>query len=244
MPPPDGEIERLYRRVREEPRSVAFVALADALRHEGRLAEGLRVLREGFRVHPDHPAGQMVLARIHVEIGNRPLALEVLADVVRTDPENLAAVAQLARLHAADGRWGEAEPLVARLREAGHPDGRARELSPLPRASEASEVDPFESPSAALRLARRGAYDRAWRMLERARRREPSLEAQAAGAAVAQALAGCGDVPGEPARGEGRGALPGLEEAFRALLGAEQDQPPPAGDHPVASWGRRIWRAP
>lgn len=119
MVPSDAEIAVLVRQVRDNPRSVAFVALAEALRKHGRHTEALAALRDGERNRPDHTPARVVLARIHLDLGNHALALEVLDDVVRVDPENLAATALLARLLVEDGRIEEAAPLVERLRMSG-----------------------------------------------------------------------------------------------------------------------------
>jgi hypothetical protein len=62
-------------------------------------------------------------------------------------------------------------------------------------------------------------------------------------AAVERSIAGEADAPGEGALEGGRRPLPGLREAWSALLDDAVDRAPPVGDHPVARWGRRIWRA-
>lgn len=235
-----AEIEALSTRVREAPGSLAFVALADALRRYGRHAEGLRVLREGFRAHPDLPAARVVLARIHLDMGNRALAEEVLSEVVAAQPDDLPVAAQLARLYVEDGRLADARPLLERLRAAGHTDAALPELSAAAPAGD----DPFETPAIALRLARSGQYHRAWPLLERLAQARPGDPAvRAAYDAVERALAGSGDAPGERALEGARRPLPGLRDAWLALLDDTAERAPPAGDHPVARWGRRIWRA-
>ncbi len=250
MSPAEAEIARLYRRVRDEPRSTAFVGLGDALRRAGRHGEGLRVLREGFRVHPDHPAARVVLARIHLEMGNRALAAEVLGDVVRTDPENLAAASLLARLYVEDGRPQDARPLVERLRQANHPDAALRDLAAalapveedpgLPRSD-----DPFDRPEVAARLARAGHYHRAWALWSRLAAANPgSALARDHVAALEKSLGGLGDAPDErPLPAAGRRMLPGVAELVEALLDDQRDRPAPSGKHPAARWGRVLWRA-
>lgn len=168
----DDEIARLQRRVREDPRSPAFVALAEALRRDGRHAEALTALREGARARPDMPPARVVLARIHLDLGHRSTAEEVLADVVRVDPENLAATALLAGLYAEEGRAREAEPLIERLRMSGGQDAALAEI--VSRLNARARhiphgADPFASPALAERLAGRGIYPaalRIWRDIE------------------------------------------------------------------------------
>lgn len=232
------EIARLYRRVREEPRSTAFVGLADALRRAGRPGDGLQVLREGFRVHPDHPAARVVLARIHLELGNRPLATDVLVEVARNDAENLAAAALLARILVDEGRLVEARPFVERLRDANHPDAKLRELAAAlvqPEPPRSRSEDPFDRPAIAGRMAARGHYGRASAILTRAGAEREALSA------MERALAGMGNVEGEGFLVEERRPLPGLKEAMAALLEDTRDWPPPSGPGPVRRWARRVW---
>lgn len=171
MTPDDGEIARLQRRVREDSRSTAFVALADALRKAGRGPEALQVLREGLRVHPDHPSARVVLARLHVDQGNAPLAIGVLAEVVQSDLENLTALSLLARLYVEAGRLKDARPLIERLRAANHPDADLRELASVGVESRAAgplrASDPFDRPSLAARFVAQGHLGRARRLWAR-----------------------------------------------------------------------------
>ena len=244
----EAEIARLARRVRDEPRSTAFVALADALRRDGRFGEGLQVLREGFRVHPDHPPARVVLGRIHLEMGNRPLASEVLAEVVQSEPENLAATSLLARILVEDGRVAEARPLIDRMRMANVPDATLRELV---RASESSDeppprgADPFDHPSVADRFVRAGHYHRALALWRRLATHHPtSATVRAHLHALERAMGGMGDVSGEaPSSGP---SLPGLGEAFAALVedGERPGAVAPRGRHRLARYARPFWRSP
>lgn len=165
MPALDDEIERLTRRVRDDPRGTVFVGLADALRRSGRHVEGLQVLREGFRLHPDHAAGRVVLARIHLDLGRRGVAMAVLEDVFRGDAANVAAGTMVARLLLEEGRLAEARLVLERLQRAGVADGAVAELAELVRSAglngETVRVDAFDQPSLADRLARRGHPERA-----------------------------------------------------------------------------------
>lgn len=167
----DPEIERLSARVREDPRSVAFVGLAELLRRAGRHIEGLQALREGFRVHPDHAPGRVVLARIHLDLGRRAVAMAVLEEVSRVDPGNVAAGTTLARLLLEEGRVSDAEPIVDWLRALAGFDGAVGGLLELLRATQAAGVvrgaDVFDSPGLADRLARRGYPNQALAIFRR-----------------------------------------------------------------------------
>lgn len=145
-----------------------FVTTAEALRAAGRHGDALAALREGERAHPDHLPARVVLARVQVDLGNRALAAEVLADVLRADPSYLDAAVALARLHLAEGRAQAARRLLPTLAGRAPPELlEAIAGSALPPGS-----DPFDQPARARRLAERGdhrAARRIWlRLLERA----------------------------------------------------------------------------
>lgn len=248
--------------MRTEPRSTAFVGLADALRRDGRLPEALQALREGFRVHPDHAPGRVGLARVHVAMGHRTLAIEVLDEVVRTDAENLAAISLLCRLLLEEGRVHEARSFVERLRLVA-PDDPVLALYVEHEAAVPDAMprngDPFDSPRLAARFAVRGHYDRAasiWRRLDAAPsdaapsdagradagRADAPGPARQALAALDRAMAGLGDVEGEPVLGRvARRSLPGVAEALEALR--DEPAPPPAAiGGPLGRWARIFGR--
>jgi len=191
------EIERLARRVRDEPRSTVFVALAEALRRAGRHVEGLQVLREGFRHHPDHAPGRVVMARIHLDLGRRAVGMAVLEEVTRSDPANVAAGATLARLLVEEGRLTEAAALVDRLAGNGNTDGSVGEVIELLRVAHAAGPvrgpDPFDQPALADRMARRGHPRRALSVLRRVLAAHP--DNLAIGTRVAELERTCAESP-------------------------------------------------
>jgi hypothetical protein len=83
----EAELAALVRQVRDNPRSIAFVALAEALRRAGRPHDALATLREGERHRPDFGPARVVLARTHLDLGHREMAIDVLAEVARSDAE-------------------------------------------------------------------------------------------------------------------------------------------------------------
>lgn len=238
-----AEIARLARRVRDEPRSTAFVALADALRRGGRPTEAIQALRDGLRVHPDHQGARVVLARIHVDLGNRVLAADVLEDVVRHDAENLAALSLLAHLLIEEGRTADARPLLDRLaiRAPDDPVLRKRgpDAGPLPRTA-----DPFDSPALAARWAAKGHYARALRIWHRIDVAAPGEErVRREIAALERTMTGLGDAPGEAAvtsseAAEGRSRLPGLQDVLDALADDARDAVPVAS---LPRYARPFW---
>lgn len=155
------DLERLGAKVREDPRSLAFVAYADALRREGREADAWVVLREGMRYHPDLSSARVVAARLHVWEGRPGLAADILADVLGVDPANDSARLLLVRLLVEQGRLTEArsQANVLAMSGAGDSLGALPRLAPVEPISAAP--DPFDAPGVADRFVERCDFSRA-----------------------------------------------------------------------------------
>lgn len=110
-----ADLDRLAQRLKEEPRSLAFVAYAEGLRKSNRVAEAWVAIAEGLRQHPDLPSARLVAARLHLGDGRAALALEILIEVVAAEPANDAARVLLAKLLLDVGRFVEARGEIARL---------------------------------------------------------------------------------------------------------------------------------
>lgn len=223
----EAELAALVRQVRDNPRSIAFVALAEALRRAGRPHDALATLREGERHRPDFGPARVVLARTHLDLGHRAMAIEVLSEVARSDAENVAGVALLARLLSEDGRFAEADQLLQRLRMTGGAEAELADI--LTRQSEELQrvpqtEDPFDAPTVADALAERGALDaavRIWRRLALVDPRHPvvrqRIEELEARRVAASAEADIADAP-RPARASAAAAV--RRYAHRVFPGA------------------------
>ena len=75
MPAPD-DIRRGSDELAADPGSLAYAALAEALRQQGDLAGAERIARRGIERHPGHAPGLVVLARIAEGRGDRQAAGE------------------------------------------------------------------------------------------------------------------------------------------------------------------------
>lgn len=240
----EDEIARLRRRLRDDPRSTAFVALAEALRKVERPAEALAVLRNGFRHHPEHGPGRVVLARVHLDLGNRALALGVLEEVVQHDQNNLAAMALLARMLVEDGRARDARPLVERLEMAGDPSAaELARVSMVPSFEGVRRADPFDSPRLGERWQQRGDYARARRLWERLAAVNPNHGGLTARIDEVDALT-LGTTASDAERGPGeRVMLPGMRDLEVELDRAERAQGVPAHLDRYGALGRALWRS-
>lgn len=96
---PGTNIEQLERRVKADPTSIAFAALAEEYRRSGRHQEAIEVCRAGLARHPAYLSARVTLGRALIEVGELDEAQVELDAVLQTAPENLAAVRGLAEIH-------------------------------------------------------------------------------------------------------------------------------------------------
>ena len=199
------------------------------------------MLRAGLRHHPDHATANVVLARLHLEAGNRGLGVAILEEVVRAAPENVAAGALLAELLVADGRFREASAILERLRLVAPHDPvlQALSLTATPPTKNLRGVpnDPFDRSEWADSLADRGDLPRSTRAWQRIYAANPhDTRARDRLIELSRGLEGLGNVSPEPRRHR----LPGLGETTIALLD-DHAGPVPGGDGAVDAWARHFW---
>ncbi len=103
-----SRIEELRRRVQQDPSSIAFAQLAEALRRDGAIEEAIDTCRSGLSHHPGYLSAHVTLGRALIEAGDLEAARDELAHVLAEAPENLAAVRGLAEIHQRRGEVGEA----------------------------------------------------------------------------------------------------------------------------------------
>ena len=91
-----SEIEKLERRVQENPQGRFFASLADAYRKDGQVARALEVVRAGLMIHPDYVSARVVLGRCLVDTGDDAAAEEAFTRVAELDGESVIALKALA----------------------------------------------------------------------------------------------------------------------------------------------------
>jgi tetratricopeptide (TPR) repeat protein len=144
-------VEELRRRVRSDPASIAFAALAEELRRAQQFAEAVEVARAGLRRHPAYASARVTLGRALFELGDiEPSRLE-LEQALASAPENLAALRSLADLYRHTGADARARELARRGAALAPQDRELRALlQALGPESQAHapepEVPPVESP--------------------------------------------------------------------------------------------------
>ena len=92
-------IDELKRRVQMDPASIAFAALAEEYRREGRFEEAIATCATGLRRHPSYLSAHVTLGRAWASLGRIDEARAEFEHVLRLAPENLAAIRALAEIH-------------------------------------------------------------------------------------------------------------------------------------------------
>jgi tetratricopeptide (TPR) repeat protein len=147
-------IEELRRRVQRDPASIAFAALAEEYRKQGRFDEAIATCTAGLTRHPAYLSAHVTLGRALLEIGRFDEAQEELEHVLRIAPENLAAIRGLAEIHHRKGQLPEvheafAEPTAFDLAPPEPPAPRPLQtpipvsVAPEPPVEEPPPADPF-----------------------------------------------------------------------------------------------------
>ena len=91
-------VEALRQRLSEDPRSLAFVSLAEELNRVGEHAEAATVAQRGLLTHPDSVAGRLALAVAEAEQDHVKEALEQIKRALIIDQENPKALALMGRI--------------------------------------------------------------------------------------------------------------------------------------------------
>jgi tetratricopeptide (TPR) repeat protein len=163
------DIRTLTARVADEPTSLAFLELAEALRRRGQLEAAVKVARGGLTRYPGLADAHDLMARILSDQGDLAGAFDAWADALRIDPMRTGALKGIAFLYFRAGdvaaaiehlqRAAEADPddvsiaqALARVRRdsrdlmarapAPEPDAQAPESPPAPAATSFAATSP------------------------------------------------------------------------------------------------------
>ncbi len=128
--PEHSSLEQLERRVKADPTSIAFAALAEEYRRAGRYPEAIEVCRSGLARHPAYLSARVTLGRALIEVGALDEARAELERVVESAPENLAAIRGLAEIHHRRGEIPEATEQYRSALEITEQNALARESAP------------------------------------------------------------------------------------------------------------------
>ena len=85
----DGaRLAALQRQLEDDPRSIAFVSLAEEYLRLERFSEAVKIAERGLLNHPDSVDGRLVLARAEAEQDHIRSALEQIKRALVIDQEN------------------------------------------------------------------------------------------------------------------------------------------------------------
>jgi tetratricopeptide (TPR) repeat protein len=156
------DIRTLTARVADEPTSLAFLELAEALRRRGQLEAAVKVARGGLTRYPGLADAHDLMARILSDQGDLAGAFDAWADALRIDPMRTGALKGIAFLYFRAGdvaaaiehlqRAAEADPddvsiaqALARVRRDSR-DLMARAPAPEPEVQASSSADAALTP--------------------------------------------------------------------------------------------------
>src|SRR3954470_10487694 len=142
------DIRRLTAQVAEEPASLAFLELGEALRRRGQLDAAYKVVRGGLARYPALADAHDLIARILGDQGDLAGAFDAWVEALRFDPMKVGALKGIAFLYFRAGdvpaalehlqRAAEVDPDdqsivqgIARIRQAGRPDAPPAVAAPV-----------------------------------------------------------------------------------------------------------------
>ncbi len=131
---PSSRIEELKRRVRMDPASIAFAALAEEYRRAGQFDAAIETCTAGLRRHPAYPSAHITLGRALAATARVNEARAQLEYVLALAPENLAAIGAMAEIHTLNEPAADREPV------SDGPPGAAAAASCVPPALGGLEV--------------------------------------------------------------------------------------------------------
>jgi predicted regulator of Ras-like GTPase activity (Roadblock/LC7/MglB family) len=103
------EIQRLSEELARDPSSMAFLRLAEALRHRGQMDLALKVTLRGLERHPHNADAHDLLARIAVDRGELQRAFDEWDMVLRLVPSHIGARKGMGFVCFQQGRVADAE---------------------------------------------------------------------------------------------------------------------------------------
>lgn len=121
------DMRRWSEEVARDPGSPAFVPLADAYRRQGRREAALRVCLRGLERNPDHVEAHGLLARLHLEAGDRSSAADEWGVVLRLAPDSFEANRGLGFYRLERGELDEARRHLERAARARPDDPTVRD---------------------------------------------------------------------------------------------------------------------
>ena len=139
-----NDIRTLTSRLAEEPSSLAFLELGEALRRRGQLDSAYKVARGGLGRYPNLAEAHDLMARILGDQGDLAGAFDAWVEALRVDPMRTSALKGIAFLYFKAGNVAEARE---HLRQAAEIDPDDPSIPQALARMQASAVAPERSPT-------------------------------------------------------------------------------------------------
>lgn len=97
------ELDALFERYRQAPRSHVFAPLADACRKAGLIDESVDIADRGVKENPGYTSGHVVRGKCYYDRGDRKTAVSCFERVLDLDSNNLVALKFLGLIQAEEG---------------------------------------------------------------------------------------------------------------------------------------------
>lgn len=110
---------RYYKQWQDEPNSIVFAPIADYFLSYGMMDEAMKVCSEGVKKHPSFISGRIVMAKIHLKLGDLENARAELEAALSVAPQNKMAKELLSEIKA------------SREEKAPEEDSEVRRLAPI-----------------------------------------------------------------------------------------------------------------
>jgi tetratricopeptide (TPR) repeat protein len=199
-----GRLEELKTRWEREPRSRAFLPLAEEYRRMGRLTDAERICREGLQRHPHYHSARVLLGRTLLEMDRLEESSTEFRAVLEMEPQNLLAGKLLAGIYRSQGQWSEALNTFRKLQSYFPDDAEIRSqvyrlergpeeeptAAPAPPPSDSPAQDAIATNTLAEIYLRQGLVDRAVAVYENMLRADPDNQAVRRRVAEIQGLGG------------------------------------------------------
>ena len=101
-------VGKLTEQLRKDPRSKAFIQLAEEYTKLGYLEDAASVLEEGLQLDPTFVTALVALGKVYVKLDRPAKARETFEEAIKVSPDNLLAHRMLARLYASEQAWDKA----------------------------------------------------------------------------------------------------------------------------------------
>ncbi len=151
------DIRTLTSRLAEEPSSLAFLELGEALRRRGQLDSAYKVARGGLGRYPNLAEAHDLMARILGDQGDLAGAFDAWVEALRLDPMRTSALKGIAFLYFKAGNVADAREHLQRAAEIDPDDPSIPQaLSRMRGSSSAPERSPSQTPQPVVAVTSQG----------------------------------------------------------------------------------------